>query len=516
MLNADLSVVGCRMIRSKTPLFLPALLLAALTLTSCSGPKGVVCTVNCGGGGHANLSFTLVADTLPVHPSILSFKVVILGVTVTSSTATLTLTPPSSPIDVMQLQSDSAFLGTLTNVPSETISSLSIALSAQQLTFLNDTGVALTNPTCAINAICSFNPGTITSVLINNLSQVFSANTGLGLDFNIANAITLTGTTLTVNFNNSGTTNVITSFLLPRTNSNLATGQLDLIEDFTGVVSLSGQNATITSLSRGTLTAAATSSTNFDSDPSGTLCPITTNQSLATCVSNNQVATMDAVLNSDGTLSIREIEPLLATQQDTVQGIVTSISSANQTQFTILTTDKLNAATGTLIGPLNVGDFLTVNLPNPNPFFVDRKGLIVAPGDLNNFAGATTTSVLRLGQAVAVHVTTFTAASGNTLASCNADTVTLRWSRFTASLSTLLTPSTFDISGLPAYFSATGAAEVQAFAGTPGTDGITNFDGVADASGLSTTKPVALRALFIENATNSSQFPFYAAKVRQH
>lgn len=503
--------------RIKALSFLPLLLLAALTLSSCSGPKGtVICTVNCG-GGPANLSFTLVADTLPAHPSLLSFKVLISGVTVTSSTATTTLTPPSSPIDLMQLQSDSAFLGTLTNLPSETISSLTIAIASQQITFLNDTGVALTSPACAINAICSFNPGTINAVLINNLSQVFSANSGIGLDFNLANAITLTGTTLTVNFNNTNTTNVLTSFTLPRTTSNLAAGQLDLIEDFTGVVSLSGQNATITSLTHGTLTAAATSSTNFDTDPSGNLCPTTVKQSLATCVANNQAASMDAVLNSDGTLSIREIEPLLATQQDTVQGIVTSINGANSTQFTILPTDKLETATGTLIGPLNVGDFLTVNLVvNPNPFFVDRKGLTVASGDLINFAGATTTSVLRVGQVVAVHVTSFTAASGNTPASCNSDTVTLRWSRFTSSVSTLLTPSTFDISGLPSYFSAINAAEVQAFAGTPGTDGITNFDGVADASGLSTAKPVALRALFIENATNTSQLPFYAAKVRQH
>jgi hypothetical protein len=510
--------------RSKTLLFLPALLLAAFTLSSCSGPKGVVCTVNCSGGGHANLSFTLVADTLPAHPSILSFKVVISGVTVTSSTATLTLTPPSSPIDLMQLQSDSAFLGTLTNVPSETISSLSIALSAQQLTFLNDTGVALTSPACAINAICTFNPGTITSVLINNLSQVFSANTGLGLDFNIANAITLTGTTLTVNFNNSGTTNVLTSFLLPRTNSNLAAGQLDLIEDFTGVVSLNGQNATIASLSHGTLTAAATSSTNFDTDPTGALCPITTKQSLATCVSNNQVASMDAVLNSDGTLSIREIEPLLATQQDIVQGIVTSINSANPTQFTILTTDKLNAATGTLIGPLNVGDFLTVNLANAGtlkPFFVDTKGLPVgsfAAGTLGNFQNQTSTSAIHLGQSVMIHVTAFTAASGTTFASVVADTVTLRWSRFASAAQAPSSP-TFTVVGLPSYFGfAQGSLfGVQTFTGTPAGDGVTNFDGVTDGTGLkASTPPVALRALFLENTTNTANPVFFAAKVRQH
>jgi hypothetical protein len=507
--------------RSKALLFLPVLLFAALSLAACSGPKGtIICTVNCGGGGSANLSFTLVADTLPTHPSLLSFKVIVSGITVTSSTSTKTLTPPSTPIDLMQLQTDSAFLGTLSNVPSETISSLTVALAAQQLTFLNDTGVALTNPACPINAICSFNPGTINAVLINNLSQVFSANTGIGLDFNLANAITLTGTTLTVNFNNTNTTNVLTSFALPRSNSNLASGQLDLIEDFTGVVSLNGQNATITSLTHGTLTAAATSSTNFDADPSGTLCGTTTKQTLSSCVSNNQVASMDAVLNSDGTLSIREIEPLLATQQDVVQGIVISINSANQTQFTLLTTEKLETTTGTLIGPLNVGDPLTVNLVNANNFLVDTKGLAVATccsATLSNFTNVNNTSALRLGQTVAVHVTApFTAANGNTPASCNSDTVTLRWSRFTVSVATLLTPSTFDISGFPSYFFATGAPTVQAFAGTPGADGITNFDGVADASGLVQGKAVALRALFIENSTNSATPAFFAARVRQH
>jgi hypothetical protein len=501
--------------RSKALLLV--LLFAAFSLSSCSGPKGrVICTINCG-GGPAKLSFTLVADTLPTHPSILSFKVIVSGITVTSSTSTMTLTPPSAPIDLMQLQTDSALLGTLSNVPNETISSLTVALAAQQLTFLNDTGVALTSPACPVNAICSFNPGTVNAVLINNLSQVFSANTGFGLDLNLAKAITLTGSTLTVNFNNSSTSNVLTSFLLPRSNSNLGSGQFDLIEDFTGVVSLNGQNATITSLTHGTLTAAATSSTNFDTDPSGTLCPTTTKQSLSTCVSNNQVASMDAVLNSDGTLSIREIEPLLATQQDTVEGIVISISSANQTQFTILTTDKLETAAGTLLGPLNVGDFLTVNLVNANNFLVDTKGLQVAAsfsGNLGNFTNANNTSALHLGQTVAVHVKAFTAANGTTLASCNSDTLTLRWSRFAATVSTASTPQ-FGISGLPSYFSVLGVAQVQDFTGTPGADGVTNLDGISSTASLIQGNIVYVRALYIENSGLTLVPAFYAAKIRQ-
>ncbi|HYL85829.1 MAG TPA: hypothetical protein VE263_16500 [Candidatus Angelobacter sp.] len=502
--------------RSKTLSFLTVLLLAALALSSCSGPKGgVICTVNCG-GGPANLSFTLVADTLPAHPSLLSFKVIVTGITVTSSTKTTTLTPPSAAIDLMRLQSDSAFLGTLTNVPSETISSLTVAIAVQQLTFFNDTGVALTSPVCAINAICSFNPGTVGAVLINNVNQIFSSNTGFGLDFNLNNAITITGTTLNVTLNPAGNLNILTSFLLPRTGSNLSANQLDLIEDFTGVVTVNGQNATITNpITNVTLTAAATtSSTNFDPDPTGALCPTGT-KALASCVANSQIASMDAVLNSDGTLSIREIEPLLATQQDLVEGIVFSVPNTSSTQFTILTTNKLETAAGTLVGPLNIGDFLTVNLSNAPTFLVDRKGLNVLPGDLGNFTNGTTTAVLRLGQAVMVHVTAFTPAGVN-FASATVDTVTLRGSRFTASVSQTLTTSTFNITGFPSFFFATGTPTVQAFAGTPGGDGITNFDGITDASGLSTTKAVALRALFIENATNSSQFPFYAAKVRQH
>jgi hypothetical protein len=494
-----------------------SLLLSAVSLASCSGlPK---CTVNCGGGGTAAVSFTMVADTLPAHPSLLSFKIAVSGITLTSSTGAKTsLTPPSSPIDLMRLQSDSAFLGTLSNVPIGTNSSITVALAAQQITFLNDTGVALTSPSCAVNAVCSFNPAANGSPVIT-FSQAISSSIGFGIDFNLANAVTLSGTTLTVALTNSGTTNVLSAFTLPR-NSNLAAGQLDLIEDFTGVVALNGQTATITSPTRGTLAATASSATNFDPDPSNTLCPKGTS-ALSGCVSNNEVASMDAVLHSDGTFTIQEIEPLLSSQQDTVEGIVYSINGSNLTQFAIVTTDKIQASQSSLLGGLNVGNPLTVNLSlNPKPFLVDTKGLPLAsqfPASLANFTSGNNTSVLRAGQTVAVHVTGFTAASGNTIASSTADTVTLRWSRFTATPATASSPA-FNITGLPSYFGAAQGSTfvVQTFTGTPGVDGVTNFEGVADASFLSAQKPVAIRALFIQNVTNTAQPAFFAAKIRQH
>jgi hypothetical protein len=495
--------------RSKALLLV--LLFAAFSLSSCSGPKGrVICTVNC--GGTANLSFTMVADTLPASPTILSFQASIIGVTVTSSTSTKTLSPPSAPIDLMRLQTDSAYLGTLTNVPSETISSFSVALSSQKMTIFNNTGVALTSPPCAVNAICTFNPNAVGSVLIDKVNQTFSSNAGFGLDINLANAITITGTTLNVNFSPVAN-NVFSEFTLPRTGSNLASTQFDLIEDVTGVVTVSGQNATIKNpLTNATLTAAATSSTVFDTDPTTTLCPTTTKQTLATCVSNNQIASMDVIVNSDGTTSIQEIEPLLATQQDTVEGIVVGVTQGSTTQFTLIVTDMLPAASNSLIGNglLSDGDGLTVNLMNANNFLIDTKGLNLSsyPGNTSNFTGANNTGALNLGQRVAVHVTGFTGPSGSTLASVTSDTVTLRWSRFAASLSASGTPA-FSINGLPINFNNSGIAQVQTFSQT-------NLDGITNTGNLSSTKTVYIRALYIENPGFTLVPAFYAAKVRQH
>src|SRR5437879_1897306 len=144
MANARYSVVGCHMNRSKALSLLPVLLLAALSLGACSGPKGP-CTVNCGGGGTATVSLTLVADTLPPNPSILSFKITIAAITLTPTTGTALSFQPPSPIvvDLMRLQSDTALLGSLTNVPTGSYT-VQVSLSNPEITFLNDTSSTIT------------------------------------------------------------------------------------------------------------------------------------------------------------------------------------------------------------------------------------------------------------------------------------------------------------------------------------------------------------------------------------
>lgn len=517
--------MGCWMHRNKALFWLA--FLCVFALCSCNlhrktGGGG-------GGGGNATVNITLVADTLPANPSLLSFNVSISAITLTPASGTpQTLTLATSVIDLMRLQSDTAFLGTLTNVPAGAYT-VQVALSNPEITFLNDTSSAITAGTvnCPSGSVCAVALSTSGTPVIGSFT--FTVNSmgqqGIGIDFNLKNAISLSGGTLSVNFSPSSPSPAVLSALtLPRQNSNLGTNQLDLIEDFSGVVALNGSTVTITSPTRGTLTATSTSSTNLDHDPSGALCPTGTT-TLSACVSANQVASVDAILNSNGTFSIQEIEPLLSAQQDFVEGTVISINSSNQTQFSIVVTDKpAVATTNSLIGALKVGDPLTVNLSSSvSPFLVDTKGLPVDTlfsSSFNLFNGQTNTSAIHQGQNVGVHVSAFTAASGTTPASATADTVILRWSRFRPAVVSV-TSSTINVNTLPSYFnfsSSSSSFTVQGFFNGPlGSDGVTNLDGIANNTGGVTAnqQPVGLRALYLQNTGNSATTAFFAAKMRQ-
>jgi hypothetical protein len=500
--------------RGKALSFFSVLLLAIFSASACSGPKGgVMCPGgNCGGNG--TVAVTMVADTLPAHPSLLTFQVTITSLKFTGSggTSTTVNLNPALTVDLMRLQTDSVFLGTFGNIPALQYGSVTLVLTGNaNITFLNDTGATLSS--CPANTICPLSLAA-SSNPVANLSFTVTQNavTGIGIDLNFANAVSISGTSLAVNFSNSA---VLSAFTLPRANSNLAAGQLDLFEDFTGVVSLNNSTVTVTSATvagRGSLAATTSSSTIYDPDPTGLLCPTGTTQ-LASCVKSNQAASMDVVLKSDGTLAVQEIEPLLGTLQDTVEGLVVSINSGNQTQFTLVVTNLIPAAQSSLIGSLKIGDGLTVSLANTvKPFLVDSKGLPVASqfaAVFGDFANQTNTSALHLGQTVAVHVIApFTAAVGTTLASATTDTVTLRWTRFTAATSSASTPA-FSVTSFPSFFNATGIAQVESFPAT-------NLDGISGTANLVVPGPVAMRALFIENTTNAAVPAFFAAKVRQH
>jgi hypothetical protein len=498
---------------------LVALLAFALCLSACSGIKKQPCTTNCGGGGgNATVSITLVADTLPANPSILSFKVSVIAITLTPTTGTaLNLQPPSPiVIDLMRLQSDTAFLGALTNVPSGAYT-VEVTLSSPEIVFFNDTASTITagGTACASGLVCSVTLTGVGNPTVSNFTfnATSSGQQGIEIDFNLKNAISLVGGALTVNFNPVAP--VFTAFTLPRTNSNLATGQLELIEDFTGVVTVSGTTVTITSPKRGVLVATSTSNSFFDLSPDGNLCKAPAS---LTCVASGQIASIDAFLNSDGTLTLKEFEPLIATPKDFVEGTVVSTNSL--TQFDIAVTDILGTATTSLIGGLNTGDFLRVNIPAAGTFLVDTKGLAVPPASSGLFLGQTDTTAIHPGQKIAIHVSAFVAATPTAFAIATADTVTLRWSRLIGTATGATSPSLINVTAIPSYFGFTQASvfPTQVFSGTLGADGVTNLDGISGGTAANVTvgQPIGLRALFLDNAQNNAPTPFMAAKIRQH
>jgi hypothetical protein len=520
-------LVGYSMKHTKSFLF--ATLATAMLLSACQSLKtGTVGGGGGGGGGTgtANVSLVLVADTPPASLGLVSLKVVPTSITLTPSAGTATTFNINSgngySFDLVRLQSDSAFLGTVPNVPTGTYTSIAVTFSGAEIAFFNGTGAAITSltPSCPAGAVCVATfPGPFTSTITTSVA--IGGNAGIGIDVNLANAASVIGSVLTISFTNSAATPVVSAFTLPRSNSNLASGQLDLIEDFTGIATVSGSTVTIapaSAVNHPSITASAASTTVYDIDPTGTLCSGAT--SLSACfTTTGEAASMDAILHSDGTFTIQEIEPLLASPVvDTVEGTVVSINQSITTQFSIIVTDIIPAATGSLITSLGIGSPLTVNLATGPSFRVDSKGLSLA-GNSASFISGSDTNALHLGQSVAVHVKAFTNASGTTAAIANnVDTVTLRWSRFTATAEGALTASLININTLPAYFSLnpTDSFEVQLFSGIQGqgTD-VTNLDGIQDGNPPATTPPIGIRALFIEDPTDSIAPAFFAAKIRQ-
>jgi hypothetical protein len=489
----------------------------ALYLTACSGlPKN---GGGGGGGGTNTLSLTLRADKPTAAPSIISFKATISGIALTPATGSaINLAPPALPVELMRLQSDSFFLGRFINVPSGIYSSITVSLFNPQITFLNNTGIVVSG--CPLNTICTVNPTASGSPAITTgvfpLTLSSSGPQGLALDFNLSNSISVSGGNLVVTFTNTpGSTNVLSAVTLPVTPTSLAAGQLDFIEDFTGTVSFTGQTVTVTSPTRGILTATATSTTVFNPspDPGNPICTTVT----FSCVQANHVASIDAILKSDGTLALQEYEPLATAPQDLIEGTIVAINPINLRQFTMVVTDKLQALTS-LIGLVNIGDLLTVTMPAVKPFLVDTKGLAVGQGFLNLFATQTDNTAMHLGQTVAIHPTAFVPPIGVTNGIVTADTVTLRFSRFTATTAAPFTTLSLNVINVPAYFNVVlGTFPTQTFLSTitSGSQTGSNYDGIIDPTGLADRTPVALRVLYLENSGLSSTVPFFAAKVRK-
>ena len=495
--------------------FAALVLLSAVALISCSGvPKP--CTVNCGGGGTATLSMTWKATPLspPPNTNLLSFIVDVNTITLTSTTGTNVNIPLNSTnlsVDLTKLQSDSVFLGTSATVPSASYSSMTVSLSNPVVTFCTQTAGSTG---CASGSVTTISGAAAApKVTTAPFPLTLSANqkSGLAINFNLTNALTVsTSQPQVVTAVNLAAANVLGVNVLPPATSSLASGQLDFVQDVTGVVTAvntTTQSVTVKTATRGSLTAVANSSTVFSPNCTAFNLSLT----FASCVVQGHVASLDMVLNSDGTLTLLEYDPLSTTTGDWIEGVVTAIPSSS-TKFSVVTNDAVFATSGSVISSsLSFGRSVNVTLVgNPQkPFAVDSKGLVVPT---SAFSGGTDTSVLAPGQTVAAHVTAFTAGSGSILAAASADSLYLRFTRVTGTVTSVAPPSTFSMQSFPPFFALTTPITVQLSAGSPST----NFDGISNSSSLTAGQTVSITALYFGPpvGVTSTPTPFSAAKVR--
>jgi len=316
------------------------------------------------------------------------------------------------------------------------------------------------------------------------------------VNVNIGNSLTLTGQTVT-NVDLTAV-NVFTMATLPPTSTttDLGSGKLAHIDDVMGTITAVNSNKiTLQTATRGSITATANSSTQFD-----TSCA---SPSVTGCIHVNDVAIIDAVLNTDGTLALIYYQPVSGSSIDFLEGVVTGVPNSNQ--FPIVVTDSVSASTGSLLnGQVQPGDQIVVTMNAPNPFTIIAKGLTTPAG--NGFAGSTSVTAILPGQTVAFPVLTFTAQSGVTPGSATGKDLALRFSRFSAVMANSTLPI-FSATTFPSYYGLISPQNFQTTSGRLSLDGVSSLTSIANGSTFSTT------ALYVGGPTSPQ---FSALSVRAH
>lgn len=382
-----------------------------LSLTSCGNQGGYACPGGVCGGPPAILTAPVsltVTDTPPSGVTVLFFQVGITGATLVSQSGSgVSLLPASTsiPVNVTQLQTDSAFLGSA-SLPAGTYTGMSVTFSPNsQLTIYNGSGTAIGS--CANDSVRELTP-TASNLTVSLSSAPFpitlAASTPLGLKLDIhlnaviqsdlsvnlgvANGVTLeqlpsppSGTPLPGLGGLTGTFEGLTPYsVVP--NPDQIVAELDL-------QTLDGRNAGV----------GLTSSTTYNYPSS--VCS-TAN---STCLVQSEVIEVTPTLSPNGNLLASAITYVSPAGQMVVQGNIIQLSaSGGNTMMDLvlqqaqplppLVTNRAEANT------LPIGNRVTVTVPTTGVTYAIDSGNFTLPGGLT-FNSA---SNLMVGQEVLVVV----------------------------------------------------------------------------------------------------------------
>ena len=470
------------------------LVLTASLLAACSGSGGG-CLANCSTGGSVSLVLTATPPAPTAALSIQAFTTTITGITLISSAGgspvAINLNATTYVAEFNRVTSDSALLASNVSVPVGTYNQMTISFAAPRVTSCTQPDPGL--PGCASGTLLS-TTGTPGSTTVSaNLTVSNNALTGIALDVNLGTALAQAGSI--------SLADAFTVSTLPKaaTLTDLASGQLSHLDDIMGVVTATSPTSiTIETATRGGVTAATNDSTIFHCAAQN-----------SSCVQTNQVAVVDAILNSDGTITATFFEPLPLVD-DLIEGVVTSVPNTVSNSFTLVATDSVFATSNSVLnGFLNLGDQMIVTLAGTvQPFVIIDKGLgnPALPG--NNFAGSTSISAITPGMTVLFPVSAYTAQSGTTPGAATTDSFALRFTRITAIMATATSPQ-FSITGraLPPFFGIT----LNQFVLT--NPNRLSLDGVGTITAIPVSSTISASALYLAPGNSPA---FLAQSVRAH
>jgi hypothetical protein len=485
--------------RLASKLFLFAIL--GFALASCSGVPGGGCVANCATGGSVSVVLTATPPSPTSALSIQAFTVTVTGLTLTPSSGgspvTINLNSAAYIAEFNRVTSDSTLLASKVSIPSGSYNQVTITFAAPRVTFCTQANPGV--PGCANATLASIAglPGNVTAS--TNLTVANNALTGILLNVNLGNALTLTGQTiagvdLTV-------ANTFSASLLPPAASatDLASTQLSHLDDVMGLVTgATSSSVTIQTSTRGSITANTNSSTVFECTAQN-----------STCVQTNQVAVMDAILNSDGTITATFFQPIVDSG-DLIEGVVTSVPNTVSNSFALVATDSAFAPSNSVLnGALNIGDQMVVTLGGTvHPFVIVDKGLGNPTLPANSFSGSTSVSSIQPGMTVLFPVTAYTAQSGTTPGAATTVSFALRFTRITTTMAVATSPDfSINATALPPFLGIAANPQVRTTAGRLSVDGAQTITAIPVGNTISTS------ALFLGLPSNPA---FAAQSVRVH
>ena len=326
-----------------------------------------------------------VTDTPPAGVTVLFFQLGITEATLQPGNVSLLRSTNPIPVNVSQLQTESAFLGSA-NVAAGNYTSLSLTFANPQLTIYNGTGADIGS--CANNTVCRLTPA-VTPLTLNFSTAPFpltlTANSSLAFKLDI-HLDTVIQSDLTVDL---ATPNGVTLSQLtaPPRQPIPALGKL------TGTVQTVGTNQfTLQGMEGRTFTILVNDSTTY-SFPSS-VCPA----GAFSCLAAGQVVKVLVSLQSDGSLLAQKVEYFQPATQQSVEGSIVGLSTSgtDTVMDLILQVQPMNS----MSAMLPVGHHVRVTVPSTGVTYAVNWGSFTPPSGLS-FSGA---SDLQVGQEVLVVV----------------------------------------------------------------------------------------------------------------